>query len=197
MLRACLPDLSRYTVIDLETTGLNPKQDRITEIGVLNYANGKVLFHGSLLVNPQIPIPEEVQRINGISQQLVEESGVFVVEALFWMIEHCAEDPAPIVGHNIFNFDLPFLSEAGLDFTEGVIDTALLFKGLVAGRSYDGSKTLSNYYCEISELRIWNLKYNLRHAAESLGIAISGTEFHRAKADVLVSHQILQKLLTM
>jgi len=63
--------------IDLETTGLLPNEDRITEIGAVLYdwQSGTPLKLMSTLVNPERPIPEEVVRLTGITDELVDLYG--------------------------------------------------------------------------------------------------------------------------
>ncbi|MEM9865116.1 MAG: 3'-5' exonuclease [Myxococcota bacterium] len=56
-------------VIDFETTGTDSSVDRVIEIGVVGFRAGRVEFREGLLVNPQIPIPEESRAVHGITDE--------------------------------------------------------------------------------------------------------------------------------
>lgn len=56
-------------VIDFETTGTNPEEDRVLEIGVVGFDGGRVTFREGLLINPGIPVPEESRAVHGISDE--------------------------------------------------------------------------------------------------------------------------------
>jgi DNA polymerase III subunit epsilon len=63
--------------VDLETTGLAPKRDRIVQIGIVKlYPDGKVTEWESL-VQPTIPIPAEVTAIHGLTDADVKDSPTF------------------------------------------------------------------------------------------------------------------------
>lgn len=62
-------------VIDTETTGFSPREDRIIEIAVLNYDDGEVLLHTHL--NPGRPIPEKITEITGITDAMVIDAPIF------------------------------------------------------------------------------------------------------------------------
>lgn len=55
--------------LDLETTGLDPFQDAIIEVGVVRMQNGKITAEFSTFVDPGIPIPPHVTHITGIRSQ--------------------------------------------------------------------------------------------------------------------------------
>lgn len=56
-------------VIDFETTGTNNQEDRIVEIGMVAFDQGKVTFREGLLINPGIPVPEEAKAVHGIGDE--------------------------------------------------------------------------------------------------------------------------------
>lgn len=69
-------DPRRLAFIDLETTGANPTRDRITEIGIIQ-VDGDTVSTWSTLVNPCRPIPEFVQQLTGISNDMVADAPTF------------------------------------------------------------------------------------------------------------------------
>lgn len=98
-----LPD---YTVVDLETTGLNYRKDRIIQFSAIKVRDHKVVDSLSFFVNPEMPIPEEASKINGIKDKDVESELPFV-DRIPEILKFIGDDA--IVGHNIINFDRYFL----------------------------------------------------------------------------------------
>ena len=96
-----------YTVIDLEMTGLNPKNDKILEIGAVKVRNQKIVKKYSVLVNPMISVPERITEITGITTAMVED-GVEMDDAVKGLLEFIGEDI--IVGQNVI-FDYSFIKQ--------------------------------------------------------------------------------------
>ena len=67
-------ELDEYISFDLETTGLNPDKDQITEIAACRFVNGEFTEEYTTLINPGIPIPKNITALTGISNKMVEES---------------------------------------------------------------------------------------------------------------------------
>src|SRR5690349_24652801 len=63
--------------VDLETTGTVPTEDRVTEIGIVRVVDGRLAEEWSTLVNPERPIPEEIQALTGISNAMVRGAPTF------------------------------------------------------------------------------------------------------------------------
>lgn len=102
---------------DLETTGTNVAKDRIVEISILKiYPNGNKESK-TWLVNPEIPIPPEVEAIHGISNEKVANEPTF--KELSKEIYNMIKD-SDLAGFNSDRFDIPLLAEemlrAGVDF---------------------------------------------------------------------------------
>ncbi len=101
---------------DLETTGINISKDRIVEISVLKiFPNGNKESK-TWLVNPQIPIPDEVSSIHGITDEMVLNEPSFRSIGLYIkdMINNC-----DLGGFNSNKFDIPLLAE---EFLRNEID---------------------------------------------------------------------------
>lgn len=95
-----------FAFLDVETTGLDPRGDRVCEIAVLKVRDRRVLHEYSTLVNPGRPIPIEVQQINGISDAMVAFSPAF------GDVAHevsAAVEGAVLVSHNA-PFDTAFVA---------------------------------------------------------------------------------------
>lgn len=95
-----------YVVFDLETTGISCKTDDVIEISAIKVMDEKVVGEFSTLVNPGRPIPPRASAVNGIYDDMVMEAPSFE-EALRDFIDFIEE--YPLVGHNIYNFDMKFL----------------------------------------------------------------------------------------
>lgn len=97
-----------YTLIDVETTGLSPYRDRITEMGGLKVRHGEVVATFSELVKfpDSNKVPTFITKLNGIDEAAIEEKGLPVQEAIKKYREFIGSDP--IVGYNV-NFDLNFV----------------------------------------------------------------------------------------
>ena len=100
--------LSGYRVLgfDLETTGFNPKSNRIVQYALVGCETDGAAIHIEELVNPQMRIPPETTVIHGISDSDVK--GVPKFADNISTISKAMEG-AVIVGHNIDRFDWPFL----------------------------------------------------------------------------------------
>jgi len=53
-----------YVLLDLETTGATPTQDRITEIGLIRYENGIEVGRWNTLINPEVSISPFISAID-------------------------------------------------------------------------------------------------------------------------------------
>ena len=97
--------------MDLETTGLSLSVDRIVEIGLLKVHPDRKEEIFSNLVNPEIPIPEEVIAIHGITNEDVAGKQTFkeIAEEVERFISDC-----DIAGFNVKRFDLPFIRERAI-----------------------------------------------------------------------------------
>lgn len=60
-----------WVIFDFETTGLSPQVDRVIEIGALKYLDGEVIGEMSTLISVDIPIPDVVQNITGITPSML------------------------------------------------------------------------------------------------------------------------------
>lgn len=156
-----------YVAIDLETTGLQPLHDRITEIGAVRVTTqGEVLGEFESLVNPGRDIPPFVQALTGITDADVRDAPS-AAEAGARLLRFIGD--ATVVGHNI-GFDLAFLRREGIGIDVPAVDTAAFSRLLMPARQPRG----------LSEL------------AATLGIP--GTEFHRALADAKTAAFVFAKL---
>ena len=100
--------LQNYVCLDLETTGLNPKRDRIIEVGMVKVREGKVKEHFSCLLDPEQRLEERVREITGIREE--ELKGQPRLKEMLPSILEFLEDDV-LLGHSIL-FDYSFLKRA-------------------------------------------------------------------------------------
>jgi len=116
-----------YVALDLETTGLDPEQDAILEVGAIrfrtSFENGtvqaRVLDTWSSMINPGRPIPIQIQQLTGITHDEVARAPRFsqVLNPL-----HRFVGQQPVIGHNV-SFDLSFLHSHDLALSNPSVDT--------------------------------------------------------------------------
>ncbi len=168
-----------FVVVDLETTGLSPAVDRITEIGAVKVRAGDRLGEFHSLVHPGMAIPPQVTALTGITPAMV--AGAPPIEALLPAWLEFARD-AVLVAHNA-NFDVGFL-QAELQrhgyppFDNIVVDTARL-----ARRAFRD---------EVRDTRLATLARHVRSRTVPDHRAL-----HDARATVDVLHGIMERLGTL
>ena len=102
---------SSYVVVDLETTGLYPSQDRILEIGAVKVLDGEVADTFCMFADPQMKIPEKIRELTGITQEMVAGQPT-PAEAVRAFLDFCGE--LDLMGHNLI-FDYSFLKHQAAD----------------------------------------------------------------------------------
>jgi DNA polymerase-3 subunit epsilon len=119
-----------YVLLDLETTGATPTQDRITEIGLIRYENGIEVGRWNTLINPEVSISPFIQRLTGITQSMVKNAPTFFEIRnilLDWV------DDAVLCAHNV-RFDYGFLKNEfkriGITFQKKLLCTVKLSRKL-------------------------------------------------------------------
>ena len=97
--------LNNYVVIDIETTGLSPKYNEITEIAAIKIRDNKIIDQYSTLVKTSQEIPENITKLTGITNEMVNQHGVDIESALMEFKSFIGDDV--LVGHNA-HFDINF-----------------------------------------------------------------------------------------
>jgi len=124
-----MQDLS-YAFLDLETSGVSPPHDRVTEIGIVLVDAGQVTGEWSSLVDPGVPIPPEIQALTGITNPMVRGAPRFaqLLPGLADLLKNRV-----LVAHNA-RFDYGFLKaefrRAGERFSAEVLCTVRLSRRL-------------------------------------------------------------------
>lgn len=168
-----LPLDTEFVAFDIETTGLNAMNDRMTEIGAIIFSGNEVKDTFTTFVDPQRHIPPDITELTGIKDSDVQGAPL-EKEAMEKFIEFVGE--RPIIAHNA-HFDVGFMTAAanrnGLRFLPVFIDTLALSQGLCPDLKRFKLDTVSNHL---------NLpKFN----------------HHRATDDAMVVARIMGKFLPM
>lgn len=162
-----------FVVLDLETTGLSPDRDRITEVGAVRARGGEVLAELRTFVHPGVPIPPAVTTITGITDADVAHAPD-AATVLPIVLDFLGD--AVFVAHNA-RFDLGFLRAAaarlGLPrLRPRVVDTAVLARRLLRD--------------EVRDMRLGTLARHLR---------APDTPDHRALHDARATLHVLHALI--
>lgn len=153
--------------IDLETTGLDPKDSQIIEIGAVKFRDGQIFERYTTMVDPGIALPPRVTAITGIQPQ--DLVGAPKLADVLPAVQAFVGD-ALLVGQNI-EFDLGFLNKAGI------------LKGREAIDTYDLA----------SVLLPTTPRYNLNALMQALQLEPEGN-FHRALADADATARVYMAL---
>jgi len=167
-------NLGTFIAIDTETTGLDGLQDDIIEFAGVKYVDGKPAETLELFIKPREPISQEITRITGITNEMVEDADPY---------DKCHEKIAnflgdyPLVAHNI-EFDYGMLEShyqrAGYDPLENQLyDTLLL------------ARTFA----------YWSVDHKLGTVARTFGV--EEEDSHRALPDARMVGEIFLNLIEM
>jgi predicted DnaQ family exonuclease/DinG family helicase len=172
--QAAIPDtgIFDFVAIDVETTGLDHKTDRVIEIGAIKFSDGKPHEEFSTLINPGRPLPPGITQLTGITDG--DLSGAPVFSLIAGDLQNFIAG-LPLCGHQI-EFDIHFINEefkriGKPKLSAPEIDTALLSRIIVPSNS----------------------RFSLKHVSQSLGIGLENA--HRALADARASGEVAVALI--
>ena len=138
--------IDTYISIDLETTGLNPKLDKITEIGAIKVVDGRVTDTFSTLVNPGRKLEQKITELTGIQDSDLLNAPD--IEEVIGRVIDFTED-LPLLGHSVL-FDYSFLKKAAvnqkLTFEKQAIDTLKIARKYLADLEHRNLDYLCAYY---------------------------------------------------
>ncbi len=161
-----------FVAFDLETTGFQPRKERIVEIGAARFRGSKLIATTNWLVNPGCPMPIFAKRVHGISDTMVADA-----PSIEQILPRFAAfvNGAPLIAHNA-TFDTQFLS-AETSRSSGACPTNTVIDSLVLSR----------------------LCYPLSpsHRLEDLTrqLKLGTTGHHRALADAIYVYKLMTVLL--
>ncbi len=153
--------------LDIETTGLDPNQDAIIEIGAVRFNEKRIEAEYSQLINPRRPVSQFITNLTGISNTMLMNQP-YLVDLLPEVLSFIGD--ATIVGHNV-GFDLSFFHKLGALRTNPTIDTYELASVLLPKAA----------------------RYNLAALAQALGVVQANA--HRALDDARATHGVYRRLM--
>jgi DNA polymerase III subunit epsilon len=161
-----------YAVIDVETTGGSPANDRVIEIAVIVFDGSVITDSFSTLINPRKPIDPYVTKLTGISNEMVADAPSF--EDVHQRVLEMTHESI-FVAHNV-KFDFGMLRQEfrrlGIDFNRRQLDTVNLARKVLPGFN----------------------SYSLGNICDSLGITI--VDRHRAFGDAEATVKLLDIILS-
>lgn len=165
--------MKHFAVIDVETSGGNPRSDRITEISIHLFDGEKVIDRYTTLINPETPIPYLITKITGITNDMVKDAPKFYEVAK--RVVEITQD-AIFVAHNV-RFDYGFIQSEfrslGYTFTRQQLCTVRLSQKLIPESP----------------------SHSLGNLCKHLGIVNKNA--HRADADAAATVELLKHLFSL
>ena len=162
---------NNIVVFDIETTGLDPELCEITEIGAVKIEHGDVTERFSSFAKPKFSIPDEVQELTHITNEMVANAPR--IEDVIYDFYEWSKD-CFISGYNIIGFDLKFVKKVadtiGIKFNNDIIDAFIVAK----------------------QSKIKASNYKLGTVVKALGLTLN--DAHRAYNDAYATAQVLLEL---
>lgn len=120
-----------FICFDIETTGLSAARDKITEIGAVKVENGVITDTFSTFANPEMPIPQKITQLTGITDDMVKDAPS-QSEAVGAFLEFAGDNV--LVAHNA-TFDTSFIAKAcedmGREYNYTSIDTVAISRAIL------------------------------------------------------------------
>jgi len=120
-----------FICFDIETTGLSAARDKITEIGAVKVENGVITDTFSTFANPEMPIPQKITQLTGITDDMVKDAPS-QREAVGAFLEFAGNNV--LVAHNA-PFDTSFIAKAcedmGKEYNYTSIDTVAISRAIL------------------------------------------------------------------
>lgn len=169
---AAVHDTAVFVAFDTETTGLDPASGRIVEIGAIKFDKQGIVARYNVLINPEMPMPEEAGKVNGITDAMLADKPL-IAEVFPDFLAFIGN--GILVAHNApfdinyVNTELKRIEKPAL--TNKTVDTRIFAKEVFSGLA----------------------SYALQDLAVQFGI--TALEAHRAEDDARVCMELFQHIL--
>ncbi|HIZ81176.1 MAG TPA: 3'-5' exonuclease [Candidatus Mediterraneibacter pullistercoris] len=138
--------LKSYIAFDVETTGLNPLENEIIEIGALKVRNGKVAERFMEFIKPTVSLSPSITSLTGITDDMLAEARTRC-QVIPDFLDFCGNDV--LIGHNV-SFDYSFMkcsaAADGLIFEKMGIDTLKIAQKVHSDLDSKSLGSLCSYY---------------------------------------------------
>ncbi len=162
-----------YVCFDLETTGLDPKTDKIIEIGAVRVKGGEIVDTFQSFVNPGRMLPAKITELTGICDEDLKDAPA-IEEVVPLFLEFAGDEC--FLGHSVI-FDYSFMKKAVVNL-DG--------KNKYEKKGIDTLKIARKHLASLESRR-------LSYLCEYYGIEQNA---HRALGDAVATHLLYQKLLS-
>ena len=162
-----------YVCFDLETTGLDPKTDKIIEIGAVRVKGGEIVDTFQSFVNPGRMLPDKITELTGIRDEDLKDAPA-IEEVVPLFLEFAGDEC--FLGHSVI-FDYSFMKKAVVNL-DG--------KNKYEKKGIDTLKIARKHLASLESRR-------LSYLCEYYGIEQNA---HRALGDAVATHLLYQKLLS-
>lgn len=164
-----------FVIVDIETTGLEPADNEITEVAALKIENGEIRNVYSSLIRVNRKLPAEIVRLTGITDELLREEGKNRNQTLRALHDFIGK--TPLIAHNA-EFDVPFINhhlkkDWGITLQSPPVCTLKLARKLLPGLSTHKLGDVARYF------------------------KVPVSQAHRAAGDVETTHQIWLKMIDL
>ncbi|MEG1993091.1 MAG: exonuclease domain-containing protein, partial [Acetivibrio sp.] len=160
-----------YTIIDLETSGLDFDTNYIIEVAALKIRNGKEIARFETLVHPPLIVEEMIESLTGITNQMLRTAPVFstIAESLWVFLEN-----EVLVGHHV-DFDITFLYD---------------------GFAASGYPAFSNFFVDTLPISQKLFPELIHHRLSDMAAyyQIDTANAHRAMADCYMNFHVFEKM---
>lgn len=165
-------DNQEFICIDCETTGLDPKEDRVIEVAVMHFSLNEIFANFESLIDPECAIPQDSIAIHHINQDMVSGKPKIshVIPDLLKLINNHI-----IIGHGVA-FDIECIANAA--------DRAGISHRLRSNKSIDTLR-MARHYGE-------SPTNSLEQLRQHFNIQYEGA--HRAMSDVIVNREVFKFL---
>ncbi len=198
-----------YFVIDLETTGLASYRHKIIQLGYCAVRNKCPDKIGSFILRQDYHTSDnwsETERLTGLSFEKVSALGLdeaVILPAFMDTVKTWVDSGRFIVGHNLINFDIPFLNRhaamRGSDYEiplTRALDTGMIVKAARGGIYFDPNDTFFMFakrtYNVIRKGLFWKLAYCIKDYG--LEEKFNGLQYHDAANDCFATHILFEKI---
>ena len=175
------------SALDLETTGIGARHEKITEIGMVKVIDGETTDTYHTMVNPHREIPKRIVELTGITDDMVKDAPG--IEEILDEVLAFTED-LPLLGHQII-FDYGFLVQAAVNqkrkFEKYGVDTLKLCRYLMPGEEKKNLSAACAYFAVTQDTAHRALSDAYRRPQ-----SIPGTEKLVKKARQLFTAKMLQ-----
>lgn len=147
----------KYTIIDIETTGLSPAWDEIIEIAAIRYEKGVKTDEYLTLVHPENDVDEYITELTGITNEMLTDAPT-ISECIGAFADFVGE--SILVGYNV-NFDINFIYDNMLQYLEKPLSNDFVDVMRIARKELPELK----HHRQADVLKFFNINIDRAHRA--------------------------------